>query len=236
MSSCKVSGCRNASKHITFGHQCGKCGKFGHGQIECGSVFKKNELKQYKNDKIYNPCDSNGCNFKNLHTNEGHKCFKCNRFHSIQYCIIQTFSDTQSRFSGHLSDINPEQFFGSQNNTFVKVYVGMGCEVYIRKKNNDILSLFMHSDSWGQYGPTTDDTPILDKFIEGLNEKDYIPPQFSNVIVLEKKCPLCRKKVDNIVDIKGSGDKCSICIDKNVEIFFSDCNHAVTCKECYDKL
>ena len=33
---CKVNYCRFADKHTTFGHRCGKCGKYGHGQMECG--------------------------------------------------------------------------------------------------------------------------------------------------------------------------------------------------------
>ena len=53
---------------------------------------------------------------------------------------------------------------------------------------------------------------------------------------MKKKCPLCRKKIDNITDIKGSSDKCSVCLDKTVEIFFIDCGHACACKECFDNL
>ena len=108
----------------------------------------------------------------------------------------------------------------------------MGCEIYIRKKNDSIQSFFLHNDRRGQYGSELDDMPILDKFIEGLVE---IPFQ-ENQKIIEKKCPLCRKKVESVIDIKGCSDKCSVCLTKNVEIFFVDCGHATTCKECYDKL
>ena len=47
---------------------------------------------------------------------------------------------------------------------------GMGCHLYVRHKVGVIKALFMHQDSWGQYGPTSDDTPKLNKFIENLEE------------------------------------------------------------------
>lgn len=226
MTTCKVAHCRHPKTHTVSGHKCGTCGKYGHGQVECGNENMINALKKYKKDKINKPCKSYGCNYSHLHTSEGHFCHKCGRFHPIQHCIIQNFVQTQERFSYFLSNIDPLQIFGTQNNTFFPIYVGMGCEVYIRKKNGSVQCLFMHSDSWGQYGPKTDDKPILDKFIEGLDE----------ISTTEKKCPLCRKKIEKVIDLKGSGDNCSICLDKKVELFFPDCGHAATCKECYDKL
>jgi len=51
-------------------------------------------------------------------------------------------------------------------------------------------------------------------------------------------CPLCRTEntKDKCVDIKGSGDTCSICLDKKVEIFFIGCSHAATCRSCFELL
>ena len=51
-------------------------------------------------------------------------------------------------------------------------------------------------------------------------------------------CPVCRKEnsKDKCVDIKGSGDTCSICLDNKVEIFFVGCGHAVTCRSCFEQL
>jgi hypothetical protein len=51
-------------------------------------------------------------------------------------------------------------------------------------------------------------------------------------------CPLCRTEntKDKCVDIKGSGDTCSICLDKKVEIFFIGCSHAATCRVCFERL
>ena len=51
-------------------------------------------------------------------------------------------------------------------------------------------------------------------------------------------CPICRTEntKDKCVDIKGSGDTCSICLDNKVEIFFIGCGHAVTCRSCFERL
>ena len=232
MSSCKVAHCRHPKTHTVTGHKCGTCGKYGHGQVECGNTDKINALKKYKKDKINTPCKSYGCKFKHLHTSEGHLCHKCGRFHPIQYCPIQNFVRTQERFSDFLSDTNPVQIFGTQDNKYFITYVGMGCIIYTRKKYGSVQCFFMHSDNQGQYGPTTDDRPILNTFLEGLDEIHFQPNQQT----ITKKCPLCRKKIYKTIEIKGSSDKCSICLDKKVELFFPDCGHATTCKECYDKL
>ena len=232
MYSCKVHGCRHPNTHVTLGHQCGTCGGYGHGQMECGNQIKIDNLKQFHCQRVSNPCSSSLCSHKHLHTNEGHKCYKCGRFHPIQYCNIQNFVQTQQRFYDFLGNIDPVQIFGQQDNKYIIAYVGMGCEVYIRKKYGSIQCFFLHSDSHGQYSEETNDLPIRDKFIEGLTEIHFqqLPP------TNEKKCPMCRTKIDETYEIKGCSDKCSVCLDKNVEIFFKSCNHAVTCKECFDKL
>ena len=38
MNICKAINCRFKTTHITAGHKCGKCGKYGHGQVECGNL------------------------------------------------------------------------------------------------------------------------------------------------------------------------------------------------------
>lgn len=52
------------------------------------------------------------------------------------------------------------------------------------------------------------------------------------------KCPMCRTEnsKEQCVDIKGSSDTCSICLEATVEVFFIGCGHAVTCKSCYQQL
>ena len=47
MNCCCVKYCRFQTMHVTAGHQCGKCGIFGHGQSECGNPDKLNTLKDF---------------------------------------------------------------------------------------------------------------------------------------------------------------------------------------------
>jgi hypothetical protein len=52
------------------------------------------------------------------------------------------------------------------------VPAGMGCCFYCKRDGTDgtIELFFMHSDSWGQYGPETDERPKLNEFLQGYTE------------------------------------------------------------------
>ncbi len=86
---CKVAYCRYSSTHVTKGHCCGRCGKFGHGEVECFYPHKIEALKEINdvlpNNKI---CSIADCNNKFLHTIEGHHCPICRKRaqHSIINC------------------------------------------------------------------------------------------------------------------------------------------------------
>ena len=92
---CKVDECRYASFHVTKGHQCGKCKKFGHGEIECKSRFRIDLLKQHYCDSlpINKYCTVANCKYKSLHITSGHKfyvtynkikCPICNKINTIK--------------------------------------------------------------------------------------------------------------------------------------------------------
>ena len=42
--------------------------------------------------------------------------------------------------------------------------------------------------------------------------------------------------MDDLLPLKGNSDKCSVCLESNVELYFKQCNHASVCLECYKKL
>ena len=49
-------------------------------------------------------------------------------------------------------------------------------------------------------------------------------------------CPICRainKVSADQKKIKGLTDICSVCFDKNVEMFFPTCGHVCVCYECF---
>lgn len=250
MSYCKVAGCRFHKTHTTAGHLCGTCNTYGHGRIECNNNIQKASLNVFLNDKLPEDdfCDLGGCKYPWSHNRHAHHCHKCFKNHRSSRCIIQSFDNHASQFQISNEHIQYSTLFlNTHPNSYIKYYVGMGCELYIKKKNDMLESIFMHQDSWGQYGPQTSDTPILNKFIEGLQNDTDALNQFildynnsnnetPNPLTTEKKCPVCRTTIKNVLDLKGSEDKCKVCFDNDVELYFTDCSHAVLCKPCYEKI
>lgn len=364
---CKVHNCRFKFSHTTIGHKCGDCGDYGHGVMECNSMDRKHNLIQFHHDRFSNNanfCTMTNCSNENTHTTRGHICPNCNvRNHDISECIITHDIDIiGTRFP------NIENLLVNYDNIYTIIPAGMGCSYYIRKKNNILSCLFMHSDSWGQYGPQTDDQPILNTFIIDLEEiynpmedsdsvhatprcshshamelssyagrgytrgyicdgchgnsasghnngsrerwfcprcqedlcfvchpepgawsdrrRPSIEIEYDNVgdggdiaydndgdrnnnnvvndggdsgdgnsehdVIIANlipnmvenngtntiKCPLCRTENNKteILNIKGSGESCSVCYDNNVDKYFSKCEHACVCNSCYKKL
>jgi len=97
---CKVRFCRFNSTHVTKGHKCGKCGKYGHGDVECGSRYYTELLKKYYNDIL--PLDMHctvlQCNNKMYHNKDAHHCSKCNKRepHIYDDCKINLEENTSS--------------------------------------------------------------------------------------------------------------------------------------------
>ena len=113
----------------------------------------------------------------------------------------------------------------------------MGCSLIIRKKNNIVDALFLDSyyndmEIYNKFiKDMTDITSEYDRYILELDNID-------NVIYSKTKCPLCRTEInkDKIRNIKGSSDKCNVCLENDVTIYFEECEHACVCSECLKKL
>lgn len=80
---CFVQNCRYPEYHLTSGHRCA-CGKYGHGQMECGSVYKINALTQkaiIANLKLPEnmQCTVEECDDRHTHTIFSHVCLICNQ-------------------------------------------------------------------------------------------------------------------------------------------------------------
>lgn len=145
-----VEECRYNTTHVSSGHKCGRCNRFGHGILECNNYTKLNLLQPYLKDVLDNDkkCTVYDCMYSKFHTIDAHHCGCCKlrTTHSYREC----------------------------------------------------------------------------------------PENTKNI-----KCPICR--VDNIIKfsqkkIFGLTDKCSICLDNNVEILFPECSHCCICKDCFDKM
>ena len=175
---CKVAGCRYSQYHTTSYHQCGTCEKFGHGQRECKRVDLIQNLKQYYQDKLpqHMYCQVVNCKEKSTHTSCAHICRYCHKFahqNHLKQC------PNNPNFTGELinnpdsAGLDPRQdkfIMTIQPGQYTFTYGGMGCTWYIRNNSGTIQYLFMHSDSWGQYGDDSSDVPIYNAFIDGYNE------------------------------------------------------------------
>lgn len=252
---CKAKYCRFSDKHTTSAHQCGRCNRYGHGQMECNNQSMKEALIQYHSDilPLDKQCTFIDCNYKHNHTSDSHMCSKCKRRHFEDSCLIQPFNPN-SQFVAFYYNINIDEFREHYNNHYIVLGVGMGCTMYIRNINYNLTELFMHSDNWGQYGLNTDDTPIRDIFISGLTELNVSELYFNNnlyttstednnvtnstnseYIQVNFTCPLCRTEGDksDILEVKGGDTSCKICLEETATLYFPNCKHNCCCDECF---
>ena len=172
---CQVNSCRYKEEHTTKRHLCGTCKLHGHGQIECGDKNLIKALQIYEDDFIYYPCYFIDCIDKHTHTNNGHSCLYCDARdpnNHLKYCPKNTFTiegnnicdnllDFNSTLLEYIEDVtmNPDEYMISDG--------GMGCTWLIRNNSGTNEYLFMHSDSWGQYGEETSHLPRYKAFIYG---------------------------------------------------------------------
>lgn len=254
-STCRVKQCRFSKTHTTKAHQCGTCGLFGHGQLECHSEAQKADLARYNSDILPSNMWCNLCptesEYKKTHTTSAHICPNCNERanHPLENCIIQEYDVFKQRFQGifDLETFEPELFQNYADNIYTILYAGMGCSIFVRNKGNQVKALFMHQDAWGQYGPSSDDTPTLNKFKENCQEvaKDLFQPTahpLSPSPLSDDEriiaCPICRTEnpSSSIKMVYGTEEKCKICFEENITKFFSECGHLVSCDKCFESL
>ena len=92
MNTCRVNNCRFNTSHVASGHRCGKCKKFGHGEIECGNIRKISNLqKESVNDKMINEtqCNIIECEYRWSHNTSAHHCQTCGeREHCTSNCRL----------------------------------------------------------------------------------------------------------------------------------------------------
>jgi hypothetical protein len=170
---CQVKGCNYADYHVTSFHKCGKCNNYGHGQLECDNVIALRNLGFYYLDKVPKDkkCKIGGCKHKDKHTTEGHTCHYCGSFgikNHIKNCPKNgaNIIDDPNNFGSLMQEDVGK--YDIKLNHYIEIYAGMGCLWYVRNNKNVLEYLFMHSDSWGQYGDDSSDLPRYKAFIENF--------------------------------------------------------------------
>jgi len=184
---CSYEGCSTFWNHTNSGHKCQICNNINHNEINCNLLKLKITCPVCKQDNIINSShigikglDIKCCICLDANVNVYFSsckhincCIKCvkqlsNQFQNtgktLNNYILTESNDT---FNINFDEIK-EKTRLIDDKIFIVVYVGMGCNTYIRRKNkNEPFELFfMHADSWGQYGINTDDRPYLELFIE----------------------------------------------------------------------
>jgi hypothetical protein len=78
---CKVAYCRFNKTHVTKGHKCGRCKRYGHGDAECNNIRAIQNLRQYDEDVMPNNkiCSVPDCRYYELHSTEAHHCPECQK-------------------------------------------------------------------------------------------------------------------------------------------------------------
>ncbi len=76
---CKAGYCKYKLTHVTKGHKCGICGKFGHGNAECNNNISVYKLEKFHNEILPNDiqCTVYNCWAKEYHTIDAHYCPNC---------------------------------------------------------------------------------------------------------------------------------------------------------------
>jgi hypothetical protein len=177
MAYCKVANCRYADTHTTVAHKCGKCGGYGHGQIECGKLAAIQNLSFYFLETVApeDRCAVACCPNSATHTNSGHVCAfcDCHEHAHLKNCPNNVSGGARIPVTDDPLSIgfDPRPNAESQNimpGHYITFYGGMGCAWYARnnKYTNSLEYFFLHSDARGQYGDDSSDIPRLRAFTD----------------------------------------------------------------------
>ena len=257
---CRVPGCKFPYNlnHTASEHKCPICKEKGHGARECKSSNRLEKIKNLKditgNDTIPEQfqCTVLGCQNKEHHTIEGHRCKNCHKFghgdnccnicfnigHTEDKCIINTLEEVLEKKYISLKLFNTiKEFLIYKYYSYFKINLENNNELYVKKYNEVIKTCIIKPENIENnvniYNQTHE--KILISFKKGLqyNITEQWKLFYSTVYI---KCPLCRTSNYNkdIHFIKGLETKepCIICYESNPDVFFEQCSHVVICKNC----
>jgi hypothetical protein len=251
---CGIDGCKHPWSHKTEYHHCSKCG-YNHSSSKCYIQNIEYFMEKYSH---YNGCeDLINFDYHNffrsvylarsdclihIYINELISIYFIKDNNGIKGTEVYKYVhglDVCSRKRYESADILRRQTTGVADITF--------------EYNNVLNGLPPHSwpiDSWVQEQTGMDEIQLSPEEVMDMILDEYQLPSsndetINNMIdsiekinLNTKKCPLCRKEnsIDKCYEMKGSSDKCTVCLDNNVQMFFSECGHPVVCKSCFELL
>ena len=210
---CKVKGCRFSNFHTTVAHRCGLCAQYGHGQMECNSVQKKQNLIQHLEDTMppYRRCEFANCTYPWSHASESHHCFVCGirGTHSAPTCPVN-----------HTNNRHNEQSGGASSSDHIE---SINTHLYQENIN-------AYVDPSGSASGSASKMPDTENM-------DAIQNTAAPTSIIYKQCPMCRESsnVDRRLKI-FTDSPCIICTEHSPKILFSGCKHANICHKCVVQL
>lgn len=174
---CQMPDCFYKEYHITSGHLCGTCRKWGsectcaHKTAKCPVCRMENRYTTAESLKIFGISQKcSVCMEKDIEI----YLPVCKHACLCKSCLAVITQDDRREMKG--SDEVERVFqtarvrLGNQNNVYVIEYVGQGCAWYLKRVEGTITGFFLHGDNHGQYGPSTNDIPRLETFLAGCTE------------------------------------------------------------------
>lgn len=171
---CQIPSCRYKEYHVTSGHFCKNCRKWG---LECLCDSKTAKCPICRTVNTYTTVES----LKIFGISQ--KCSVCTE-KDIEVCLpvckhaclcktclgIITDNDRVDMKDNDETEHvfrRAHEMLGERNNVYVIEYVGQGCAWYVKRVGGVVSGFFLHGDNHGQYGPDTNDIPRLKTFLDG---------------------------------------------------------------------
>ena len=252
---CDIDGCKYPWSHTRVAHLCSKCGN-NHSSKKCYIQEIEYFMGKYSN---FIGCgalnDFDYHNFFRSNYVAQSNCFINVRITEyISLYFIKTIDgikglEVPSRTSYDNIDSLRTLTYGCNDitNEYMNVLNGL--------EPTELLSNYWMEppdmNSMNEYQLPSQDQLSPEEIMDMILDDEYHLPDetftnytsevIDNLDILKldtKKCPLCRmvNNTNKCFEMKGSGDMCTICLDKNVQIFFSECGHSVACKSCFNNL
>lgn len=182
---CSVSGCDSKWHHVTSGHLCKICLRYGHGKLECGDTHKITYLFILSKGHImpYDmQCQINGCQSRKSHCTLSHHCQNCTENHklddssSCQWLKQKLIIDMEIIcITDNLKRKVLSMMGNTKDSIVVKMPAGLCSYYYIRRDNlnSELIGVIFHDDNFGKYGPEDNDELRLNNFISGYKMIEF---------------------------------------------------------------
>lgn len=131
MEMCFVMGCKHVNSHITCGHRCKLCKKYGRGLYECGDIELIKNLSHSVAGDTYSAskwCTVLKCKDCTNHSTEAHHCVECGNCHFNQDSFQYDQYDHQNQCL-YMQKMNILSFIPSVGNE-IKIQ-NIGCQQLI---------------------------------------------------------------------------------------------------------